>query len=155
MRESEDDEEDREIGGVHMMATAMGRPGPAYWWGFIGPPKTFTRVMIDSGNTVGALVSEEFAEELGLVGETFTGEIEVPTAAAANMLQVVWQCNRLQIQLARVEGEFQIHPLVVSRLTHPVNLGHHFLGQYWGSLDFLWRCDDSLRISDGSLGEMR
>ena len=104
MSDSEDDEEEREIGGVHMIAAAMGLPGPAYWWGFIEPPKTFTRVMIDSGNTVGDLVSEEFAEELGLVGEPFTGKIEVPTAAAANMLQVVGQCNRLQLDSAGQSG---------------------------------------------------
>ena len=45
--------------------------------------------MIDSGNTVGDLVSEEFAERLGLEGDDVQDHIAVPTAAAATTLLVV------------------------------------------------------------------
>ena len=38
------------------------RPGPAYVWGCLGPRAEWVKIMIDSGNTVGDLVSEEFAE---------------------------------------------------------------------------------------------
>ena len=49
--------------------------------------------MIDSGNTVGDLVSEEFAERLGLEGDDIQDHIAVPTAAAATTLLVVKRCE--------------------------------------------------------------
>ena len=39
--------------------------------------------MIDSGNTVGDLVSEEFAQRMGLEGDEVWDHIAVPTAATA------------------------------------------------------------------------
>ena len=72
--------------------------------------------MINRGNTVGDLVSKEFAERLGLEGDDILDHIAVPTAATATTL------------------------LVVRGLTHPVNLGQHFLGRHWCSLDFATGC---------------
>ena len=92
--------------------------------------------MIDSGNTVGDLVSEELAERLGLEGDDIQAHIAVPTAAAANTLLVVKNCRGVAARLAGIVGEFTIRPLVVRGLTHPVNLGQHFLGCHWCSLDF-------------------
>ena len=42
--------------------------------------------------------------------------------------------------LAGIAREFTIRPLVVRGLTHPVNLGQHFLGHHWCSLDFATGC---------------
>ena len=43
----------------------------------------YVKIMIDSGNTVGDLVSEEFAGRLGLEGDEVRDHIAVPTAATA------------------------------------------------------------------------
>ena len=94
----------------------------------------YVKIMIDSGNTVGDLVSEEFAERLGLEGDNIQAHIAVPTAA--NTLLVVKKCRGVTTRLAGIAGEFTIRPLVVRGLTHPVNLGQHFLGRHWCSLDF-------------------
>ena len=91
--------------------------------------------MIDSGNTVSDLVSEEFADQLGLEGEAMSGQIEVPTAAATT-LRVIQKCLEVKVKLAGVDKWFTLRPLVVRGLTHPVNLGQHFLGRYRCSLEF-------------------
>ena len=78
--EEEEEEEDgaKDVGGVHMLATAGNRhPGPAYVWGSLGPRAEYVKIMIDSGNTVGDLVSEEFAERLGLEGDDVMDHIGV------------------------------------------------------------------------------
>ena len=47
------------------------------------------KIMIDSGNTVGDLVSEEFAKRMGLDGNEVQDHIAVPTAATATTVLVV------------------------------------------------------------------
>ena len=49
-----------------LAATSDLRPGPAYVWGHLGTRAEYVKIMIGNGNTVGDLVSEEFAERLGL-----------------------------------------------------------------------------------------
>ena len=125
------------------------RPGSAYVWGRLGTRGEYVKIMIDSGNTVGDLVSEEFAERLGLEGDDIRDHIAVPTAAAATTLLVVKRCRGVTARLAGIAREFTIQPLVVRGLTHPVNLGQHFLGRHWCSLDFAtgahsWVSGDSL-----------
>ena len=119
------------------MLTAAGaiQPGPAYWWGRLWAQDEYTKIMVDSGNTVRDLVSEEFADHLGLEGEEMSGQIEVPTAAAATTLRVIWKCLKVKVKLSRRP---EVHPaaLVVRGLTHSVNVGQHFLGQYRCSLEF-------------------
>ena len=62
------------------------RPGPAYVWGRLGTRAEYVKIMIDSGNTVGDLVSEEFAQRLGLEGDDIQDHIAVPTATAKAQL---------------------------------------------------------------------
>ena len=100
----------------------------------------YVKIMIDSGNTVGDLVSEEFAGRLGLEGDEVRDHITVPTAATATTVLVVKRCREITARLVGIEGEFTIRPLVVRGLTHPVNLGQHFLGRHWCSLDFAAGC---------------
>ena len=139
--EEEEEERTPDVGGVHMLAAAGDlRPGPAYVWGRLGTRKEYVKIMIDSGNTVGDLVSEEFAERLGLVSDDISDHIAVPTSAAATTLLVVKKCRGVTARLAGIAGEFTIQPLVARGLTHPVNLGQHFLGRYWCSLDFATGC---------------
>ena len=72
--EEESDGGDVDVGGVHMLVAAGAvRPGPTYWWCRLGGQEGYTKIMIDSGSTVSDLVSEEFADQLGLEGEMVTG----------------------------------------------------------------------------------
>ena len=65
--EEEEGEGTRDVGGIHMLAAAGDLcPGPAYVWGRLGTRVEYIKIMIDSGNIVGDLISEEFAERLGL-----------------------------------------------------------------------------------------
>ena len=89
---------------------------------------------------MGDLVSEELAGRLGLEGDEVRDHIAVPTAATATIVLVVKRCRGITTRLAGIEGEFTIRPLVVRGLTHPVNLGQHFLGRHWCSLDFATGC---------------
>ena len=124
-----------------MLATAGHLcPRPAYVWGRLGTRAEYVKIMIDSGNTVGDLVSKEFAERLELEGDEVQDHIAVPTAATPTTILVVRQCQEITARLAGIEGEFTIRPLVVRGLTHPVNLGQHFLGRHWCSLDFAAGC---------------
>ena len=106
----------------------------------MGPRAEWVKIMIDSGNTVGDLVSEEFRQEVGTGRQRHPGPYRVPTAAAATTLLVVKRCRGVTARLAGIAGEFTIRPLVVRGLTHPVNLGQHFLGRHWCSLDFATGC---------------
>ena len=75
----EEGEEAEEAGGVHMLAaTGNLRPGPAYVWGRLGGRVEYVKIMIDRGNTVGDLVSEEFARRLGLDGDEVQDHIVSP-----------------------------------------------------------------------------
>ena len=108
--------------------------------GQLGSRAEYVKIMIDSGNTVRDLVSEEFAGRLGLEGDKVWDHIPVPTPATATTVLLVKRCREITARLAGMEGEFTIPPLVVRGLTHPVNLGRHFLGRHWCSLDFAAGC---------------
>ena len=102
--DDEDGEEAEETGGVHMLAaTGNLRPGPAYVWGQLGGRAEYVKIMIDSGNTVGDLVSEEFARRLGLEGDEVRDHIAVPTAATATTVLVVRRCPEMTAQLEGIE----------------------------------------------------
>ena len=110
--EEGDEEEDgaEEAGGVHMLAaTGSLRPGPAYVWGQLGGRGEYVKIMIDSGNTVGDLVSEEFAQQMGLEGDEVQDHIAVPTAATATTattVLVVKRCQEITAKLEGIEGDF-------------------------------------------------
>ena len=112
--EEEEEERTPDVGGIDIMAAAGDlRPGPAYVWGRLGTLEEYVKIMIDSGNTVGDLVSEELAERLGLEGNDIQDHISVPTAAAATTLLVVKRCRGVTARLAGIAGEFTIQSLVV------------------------------------------
>ena len=52
-----------------MLTEELNRRGLAYVWGLMGLPGSLTRIMIDSGNLVGDVVSEDFARQANLAGE--------------------------------------------------------------------------------------
>ena len=107
--EEEEGQRAKEVGVVHMLAAAGDlRPRPAYVWGRLGGRVEYVKIMIDSGNMVGDLVSEEFAERLGLEGDEVKDHIAVPTAATATTVLVVKRCREITARLAGIEGEFTI-----------------------------------------------
>ena len=53
------------------------------------------RIMIDSSNLVGEVVSEEFARQANLAGEACQKEIE--TAAAAGKMQIIGRCYPIRL----------------------------------------------------------
>ena len=103
--EEEDEEGAEEVGVVHML-TAGGnlRPGPAYVRGRLGGRAEYVKIMIDSGNTVGDLVSEEFAQRLGLEGDKVRDHITVPTTATATTATTVLVVKRCREVTANWRG---------------------------------------------------
>ena len=79
----------------------------------MGGRAEYIKIMIDSGNTVGDLVSEEFAGRLGLEGDEVRDHVAVPTAATATTVLVVKRFWEITTRLEGIEGEFTLRPLVV------------------------------------------
>ena len=52
-----------------MLTEELNRRGLAYVWGLMGLLGGLARIMIDSGNLVGDVVSEEFARQANLAGK--------------------------------------------------------------------------------------
>ena len=82
----------------------------------MGGRAEYVKIMIDSGNTVGDLVSEEFAGRLGLEGDEVWDHMAVPTAATSTTILVVKQCREITARLAGIVGEFTVWLLVVRGL---------------------------------------
>ena len=68
--------------------------------------------MIDSGNLVGDVVSEEFAGQANLAGEPRQKEIET-AAAAAGKMQIIRRCYPVKLRIAGIGTPFEIQPWVV------------------------------------------
>ena len=67
-----------------MLTEELNRRGLAYVWGLMGLPGGLACIMIDSGNLVGDVVSEEIARQANLAGKPCQKEIET-TAAEGKM----------------------------------------------------------------------
>ena len=94
-----------------MLTEELNRRGLAYVWGLMGLPGWLARIMIDSGNLVGDVVSEEFARQANLAGEPCQKEIE--TAAAAGKMQIIGRCYPVKLRIAGIGAPFEIQPWVV------------------------------------------
>ena len=73
-----------------MLTEELNRRGLAYVWGLMGLPGSLARIMIDSSNLVGDMVSEDFAQQANLAGEACRKEIK--TAATASKMQIIGRC---------------------------------------------------------------
>ena len=93
---------------VQVLTEELNRWGLAYVWGLMGLPGGLARIMIDSGNLVGDVVSEEFAQQANLAGEPCRKEIE--TAAAASKMQIIGRCYPIKLQIAGIGTSFEIQP---------------------------------------------
>jgi len=91
--------------------------------------------LVDSGNLVGDLVSEEFARAAGLE-YAIDGHPRVNTAAKGERVEIVGRCAQVVLQITGIRAPITLEPWVARELAHPVNLGLDFLGRYRGGLEY-------------------
>ena len=92
------------------------------------------RIMIDSSNLVGEVVSEELARQANLAGEACQKEIE--TAAAAGKMQIIVRFYPVKLWIAGIGTPFDIQPWIVRGMKNAVNLGQLFLSRNNAHLTF-------------------
>ena len=90
--------------------------------------------MIDSGNLVGDLVSEDFARQANLAGKACRKEIE--TAAAVSKMQIIRRCYPVQLRIAGIGTSFDVQPWIAWGMKNTVNLGQQFLSWNAAQLTF-------------------
>ena len=117
-----------------MLTEELNRRGLAYVWGLMGLPGSLARIMVDSGNLVGDVVSEEFAQQANLAGESCWKEIE--TAAAASKMQIIGRCYPVKLRIARIGTSLDVQPWIARGMKNAVNLGQQFLSQNEAQLTF-------------------
>ena len=93
-------------------------------WGLMGTPGNLARIMIDSSNLVGDVVSEEFTRQANLTGESCRKEIK--TATTAGKMQIIGRCHPVKLRIAGIETSFEIQPWIVRGMKKVVNLGQQF-----------------------------
>ena len=93
-----------------MLTEELNRRGLAYVWGLMGLPGSLVRIMIDSGNLVGDVVSEEFAWQANLAGESCRKEIK--TAATASKMQIIGRCYPVKLPIAGIGTSFDVQPWI-------------------------------------------
>ena len=131
-----------------MITEELNRRGLAYVWDLMGLPGGLARIMIDSGNLVGDVVSEEFAWQANLAGEPCQKEIE--TAAAAGKMRIIGRCYPIRLRIARIGTPFEIQPWIVRGMKNAVNLGQLFLSRNNAHLTFM-EGKVSLQIGGGEV----
>ncbi len=85
------------------------------------------RVLVDSGNLVGDLVSKAFADSLGLQYKPDCRPIA--TASTEGQLMAIGECNPMQLKVKGLDQVFTVQPLVVEGLSREMNVGRDFLGR--------------------------
>ena len=94
--------------------------------------------MIDSGNLVGDVVSEEFACQANLAGESCKKEIE--SATAAGKMQIIRRCDPIKLRIAGITTSFDVQPWIASGMKNAVNLGQQFLSRNGACFTFTNEC---------------
>ena len=129
-----------------MLTEELNRRVLAYVWGLMGLPGSLARIMIDSGNLVGDVVSEDFARQANLAGEACWKEIK--TAAAASKMQIIWRCYPVQLRIAGIGTSFNVQPWIAQGMKNAVNLGQQFLSRNAAQLTFT---EGKVRIGGGKV----
>ena len=109
---------------------------------------SLARIMIDSGNLVGDVVSEEFARQANLASEACRKEIE--TAATASKMQIIGRCYPVKLRIARIGTSLDVQPWIARGMKNAVNLGQQFLSRNEAQLTFT-EGRVSLRIRGGEV----
>ena len=89
-----------------MLTEELNRWGLAYLWGLMGLPGSLARIMIDRGNLVGDVVSEDFARQANLTGKACWKEIE--TTAATSKMQIIGRCYPVQLRIVGIGTSFDV-----------------------------------------------
>ena len=92
------------------------------------------KLLIDSGNLVSDLISEDFAHKLRIKIEP--AERSVGTAKKGGSVSIVGRCKPFKLFIENIPEPVEIEPYVVRDLSHPLNVGRDFLGRYQGKLEF-------------------
>ena len=92
------------------------------------------KMLIDSGNLVNDLISEEFAKILKVKYTPL--EKQVGTAEKGGSVKIIGKSEPIKIFIEGVPQGVIIQPLIVKDLSHPVNVGRDFLGRNGGKLEF-------------------
>ena len=93
------------------------------------------KMLIDSGNLVSDLVSEEFAKLARFQYEPV--QRKIGTAAKGGSVSIIGKCKPFKVFVENMPDAVIIQPYVVRDLAHPINVGRSFLGRYQGKLEFL------------------
>ncbi|MBM3938854.1 MAG: retroviral-like aspartic protease, partial [Sphingomonadales bacterium] len=92
------------------------------------------KMLVDSGNLVSDLISEEFAKAIGAKYDPV--DRKVGTAAKGASVSIIGRCLPFKIFIENIAKAVEIQPFVVKELSHPLNVGRDFLGRHKGRLEF-------------------
>jgi len=92
------------------------------------------KMLVDSGNLVSDLVSEEFARQVGAKFDPV--QKRVGTAAKGGSVNIVGRCRPFKLFIENLSQAVEIRAFVVKELSHPINMGQEFMGRYQGWLEF-------------------
>jgi hypothetical protein len=91
-------------------------------------------MLVDSGNLVNDLISEEFAKQIRI--KYTPVERKVGTAAKGGSVKIIGRSDPIRIFIENIPHAVVITPYVVRDLSHPINVGRDFLGRHEGRLEF-------------------
>ena len=107
-----------------------------------------TKVLIDSGNLFGDLVSEQFAKLLSLKIQGTPRN--VGTASANGSVTILGRTSPIKLYFEGLPQPVTIEPYVVKELAHPINLGQAFLRRHDADIYFR-NVGVQLRLKTGSV----
>ena len=93
---------------------------------------TYTKALIDSGNTAGTCISMKFASKLGLTKDDLDSTpITIGTAKKGTSLTVFGKTKKnLKIQFGGLHKEFKFKPFVIKELVSDLNISLGFLEKH-------------------------
>lgn len=95
---------------------------------------TVVKMLVDSGNLVNDLISEDFARRLKVKYTPVTKH--VGTAAKGSSVKIIGRSEKIKLFIENIPRPVVIRPYIVKDLSHPINVGRDFLGRYCGKLEF-------------------
>ena len=98
----------------------------------------YSTAIVDSGNTTttGTVLSEAFAVRAGIPWTRYPVGREVGTAKKGENLRIVGSAQGLQMSIKGFKIPFRINPIIISGLSHNINLGAAFLREQKMVLNF-------------------
>ena len=122
------------ISDVHFVNNSPKNSNSAYVQVKIFRKPIIAKMLVDSGNLVSDLISEEFAKLARVPYEPV--QKKVGTAAKGGSVNIIGKCKPFKIFIENVSKAIIIEPFILKELSHPINVGREFLGRYKGRLEF-------------------